>query len=156
MKMSDADQIAYRAFRYYVKVNIPEVANIPAIVFAIKKLAGKTSTATIKNALKWGREPTIRIVTDLRGSDGKKAFGLYSWGSNVIQVDRALVEEFCAGKGTVVTAHGRKVYLLGATLLHELTHWSDAQDGVDDEVAGDPTNEEGNQFERDVYGGITG
>ncbi len=156
MKMSQEDQTAFKAFRYYVKVNIPEVVQVPAIIFGIKKLAGKTSTTTIKNALKWGNKPTIKIVTDLKGSDGKKAYGLYSWGSDIIQVDRQLVQDFCNGSGVVETMHGRKVYLVGATLLHELTHWADAQDGVDDEVAGDPTNEEGEQFERDVYGGITG
>ncbi len=42
----------------------------------------------------------------------------------------------------------------GVTLLHELTHWADAQDGVDNPVPGDPTNEEGMAFERDIYGKV--
>ena len=64
------------------------------------------------------------------------------------------VKEFEAGKGLRKTAHGHMVFLVGVTLLHELTHWADDQDGVDDPVPGDPTNEEGEEFERRVYGGI--
>ncbi|PCJ16182.1 MAG: hypothetical protein COB04_11580 [Gammaproteobacteria bacterium] len=42
----------------------------------------------------------------------------------------------------------------GVTLLHELTHWADAKDGKDDPVPRDPTNEEGEAFEIEVYGQI--
>jgi len=52
--------------------------------------------------------------------------------------------------------NGKKVYLVGVTILHELTHWADAQDGVDDAVPGDPSNEEGEAYEKGVYGEVLG
>ena len=64
------------------------------------------------------------------------------------------MKEFEAGKGLRATTSGKQVYLVGVTLLHELTHWADAQDGHDDAVPGDPGNEEGEAFERAVYGGV--
>jgi hypothetical protein len=140
---------------YYVRVNMPDVANVKAIVNQIKKLAGATSNEPIKNAMKWGEEPRLEVVDDLWCA-GVKAYGCYSWGSDVLQIDKDLVDDFEAGKGIVKNAAGKRVYLLGATILHELTHWADAQDGVDDAVPGDPSNEEGNAYEKGVYGKVLG
>ena len=150
----EADIIAkYPKFHYYVRVNMPEVQNVKAIVDQIEKLAGAVSRETIKDSLKYGNDPLIEVVPNLVCA-GVKAFGCYAWGSNVVQVDQNLVDEFEAGRGVVKNAAGKQVYLWGATLLHELTHWADAQDGVDDAVDGDPTNEEGNAYEKGVYGKI--
>ena len=41
-----------------------------------------------------------------------------------------------------------RVYLVGVTILHELTHWGDDQDGVD------RPGEEGEEFEIKVYGKV--
>jgi zincin-like metallopeptidase toxin 3 of polymorphic toxin system len=153
MRMDEATFKAYPKLHYYVRVNMPDVANVKAIVSAIKKLAGTTSRSTIKEALKWGEGPTIEVVSDLVCA-GKKAYGCYAWGSDVLQIDEDMVKDFEAGKGVVKNAAGKRVYLVGATLLHELTHWADAQDGTDDPVAGDPSNEEGNAYEKAVYGKV--
>jgi len=154
MKLDAATIKKYPKLNYYLRVNMPDVAEVKAIVSQIKKLSGKTSRATIKNALKWGTKPTIKLVPNLI-CDGDKAYGCYSWGSNTLQIDEQLVKDFEAGKGVVKNAAGKRVYLLGATLLHELTHWSDAQaGGYDDPVPGDPLNEEGNAFEKGVYGKV--
>lgn len=155
MKMS-ADTIKkYPKLHYYVRVNIPEVAEVNAIISNIKKLAGKTPRKTIKEALVWGKKPTIKVVPNLVCA-GVNAYGCYSWGSDEIQIDEDMVKDFEAGKGVVKTKNGKRVYLVGVTLLHELTHWADAQDGVDDAVPGDPSNEEGNAYEKGVYGKILG
>ena len=153
MTMDEQTIKDYPKMHYYVRVNMPEVANVSAIVGAVQKLSGKTSSQTIKEALKWGNQPTIQVVDNLICA-GKKSFGCYSWGSNVLRVDKALVEQFEAGGGLVKKTNGKRVYLLGVTLLHELTHWADAQDGVDDAVSGDPSNEEGNAYEKAVYGKV--
>lgn len=153
MKLDEATIKAYPRTHYYVRVNMPEVANVNAIVSQIRKLAGKVSSQTIKNALKWGQGPTISVVPNLICA-GDKAYGCYAWGSNVIEVDEALVKDFEAGKGVVKNAAGKRVFLLGVTLLHELTHWADAQDVTDDPVPGDPGNEEGNAYERGIYGKV--
>lgn len=155
MKMS-ADTIKkYPKLHYYVRVNIPEVAEVKAIISNIKKLAGKTPRKTIKEALAWGKGPTIKVVPNLVCA-GVNAYGCYSWGSDEIQIDEGMVKDFEAGKGVVKTKNGKRVYLVGVALLHELTHWADAQDGVDDAVPGDPSNEEGNAYEKAVYGKILG
>jgi len=75
-------------------------------------------------------------------------------GGNEIQIDEKLVRIFESGKDLRPMKNGAKVSVAGVTLLHELTHWADAKDGVDDLVPGDPTNEEGNAFELEVYGKI--
>jgi hypothetical protein len=103
--------------------------------------------------LKWGNAPQINVVSGLVCA-GVEAFGCYTWGSDEISIDEDMVKDFEAGKGKVKKTDGRLVYLVGATLLHELTHWADAQDGVDDPVPGDPTNEEGNAYEKAVYGKV--
>jgi hypothetical protein len=153
MKMDEATIKKYPKLHYYVRVNMPEVAYVNAIISAIKKLAGTTSRATIKDALKWGNAPQINVVSNLECA-GDKAFGCYTWGSDEISIDEDMVKDFESGKGKVKKTDGKLVYLVGATLLHELTHWADAQDGVDDPVPGDPTNEEGNAYEKAVYGKV--
>lgn len=153
MKMAEATIKAYPKLHYYVRVNMPEVTNVKAIISQIKKLAGATSRDTIKTALKWGSGPTIEVVPNLVCA-GVNAYGCYAWGSDVLQIDEAMVKDFEAGKGVVKNAAGKRVYLVGATLLHELTHWADAQDGTDDPVKGDPSNEEGNAYEIGVYGKV--
>ena len=155
MKLTEDVIKQYPKFHYYVRVNIPQVAEVNAIISTIKKLAGKTPRETIKNALAWGKEPTIKVVPNLQCA-GDDAYGCYEWGSDEIQIDEDLVKDFEAGKGLVTTKQGKLVYLVGVTLLHELTHWADAQDGIDDAVPGDPSNEEGNAYEKAVYGKVLG
>jgi hypothetical protein len=155
MWMDDQTIQDHPKMHYYVRVNMPEVANVKAIVSQIKKLAGATSNETIKNAMKWGEEPRLEVVDNLQCA-GAKAYGCYAWGSDVLQIDKDLVDDFEAGKGVVKNAAGKRVYLLGATILHELTHWADAQDDFDDPVPGDPSNEEGNAYEKGVYGKVLG
>ena len=153
MRMNAATIKSYPKLHYYVRVNLTDAGNVAAIVKQIKKLAGATSRQTIKDALKFGKGPKINVVANLMCAN-VKAYGCYTWGSDEIKIDEQLVKDFEAGKGLVKNASGKRVYLLGATLLHELTHWADAQDGVDNPVPGDPTNEEGNAYEKGVYGKV--
>ncbi len=69
-------------------------------------------------------------------------------GSQELRVNRKMVEEFEAGRGKRPTPDGREVYVLGVTILHELIHWGDDQDGVDRPA------EEGEEFEKTVYGAV--
>ena len=87
-------------FHYYVRVNIPEVAEVNAIISQIKKLSGKTTRKTIKDALKWGQGPTIEVVPNLICA-GVVSYGCYAWGSDVLQIDEDVVKDFEAGKGLV-------------------------------------------------------
>lgn len=153
MQLGPGVKSTYPKFHYYVRVNIPQVAHVESIIKVIKRYAGKTSRATIIRALRWGVGPTVQIVPGLVCA-GVIAYGCYPWSSNKIQIDRALVAAFEAGTDMRATKSGRLVHVAGVALLHELTHWADAYDGHDEPVPGDPTNEEGEAFERDVYGKI--
>lgn len=154
MKMSPADIAAHPKFHQYIKNEMPKMVHVNPIISAIKKFSGATSRFSIKQALTWGTEPSIEIVTSLH-CDAVSAYGCYPvWGGNKIQIDRNLVRAFEAGRDKRLTTSGLLVSVAGATLLHELTHWADAKDGFDNPVPGDPLNEEGNAFELEVYGKI--
>lgn len=145
MQMTKEDIKNHKKLYQYVSCQIPLVANVGVIVSAIKKLAGTIERSKITTALKWGHGPMLKIVDFPKGQYGEFSPGV---GSNELRIGRAMVEKFEKGKGLVTAPNGKKVYLLGVTILHELTHWADDQDGVD------TLGEEGNQFEDLVYGGF--
>jgi hypothetical protein len=143
MQMSGGDINTYKKFHQYVSVAIPEVAKIDVIIKSIQKFSGTISMAKIKEALEWGKGPMIKIVV-------MDDYGQFSpgQGSQEIRLQKAMIEDFEKGKGLRKTTSGKLVYLAGVTILHELTHWADDQDGVDTE------GEEGEHFERAIYGKI--
>jgi hypothetical protein len=142
MKMSAADQASFPKLKYYVRHNLPEVANVPIIRGAMLEIA-QLNHSKLKAALAWGNEPTLK-VTILTGAVGEFTPDI---GSNEIRLDTRMVQEFEAGRGLRNAKAGR-VFLVGVTILHELTHWGDDQDGVD------RPGEEGEEFEIKVYGKV--
>jgi len=142
MKMSQADIKKYPKLAYYVRVNIPEVIKVPSIVNAFKTIGG-IDRITLRTALTWGSGPTIKITT-LVNAIGEFTPDIHS---QEIRISRQIVEEFEAGRGKRVARAGN-VYLVGVTLLHELIHWADDQDGID------RPGEEGEEFERAIYGSV--
>lgn len=143
MKMSRTDIAKYPLFHQYVSVALPTVQYVKPIIDTIQKLAGKTPRATIIEGLQWGKGPMIKIVPSLPGANAQTA-----WGSDIIELNVNRVTSFETQTGHLGrNKNGQLVYLVGVTLLHELTHWADAKDGVDD-----APYEEGDQYEMDVYG----
>ena len=142
MKMSAADQASFPKLKQYVRYKLPEVANIPIIRAAMLEIA-QLNHSKLKAALAWGNEPTLK-VTILSGAVGEFTPDI---GSNEIRLDTRMVQEFESGRGLRNAKAGR-VYLVGVTILHELTHWGDDQDGVD------RPGEEGEEFEIKVYGKV--
>jgi hypothetical protein len=141
MIMSRADQTRFPKFTKYVRYSLPTVVNVKSIVAGFAKY-GQIDRATLKRALTWGNQPTIVIkpLVDAIGEfDG-------SVDANVINIETRIVEEFENGHGFRKNKWGANVYLVGVTLLHEMIHWADNLDGTDF------PDEEGEQFERDVYG----
>ncbi len=137
MKLSKADEKTYPGLRQYVKGSLPSVINIPKIVNAIKAY-GQLSKPQLKRALTYGKTPTLKVVAM------PKICGEFSPGlaprSNELRISRALVRQFEASGGSK-----RLTLLVGATILHELTHWGDDRDGSDH------PEEEGNMFEKQAY-----
>ncbi len=141
MKMLNADIVVYKKFASYVKNELPKVATNKIIAKALLEI-GQLDGPTLKRALEWGSGPDIKItgLVDAYGEftpDEK---------SNEIRIDTKVVSDFEAGRGWRRTKSGKKVALAGVTLLHELAHWGDDQDGIDRE------GEEGEEFETRVYG----
>ncbi len=145
MRMSLADQVAYPKFARYVKNEIPKVADNKYIAAAFRKY-GQIDGVAFKNALKWENSPVIK-VTHLIGAYGEYTPGI---GSDEIRIQDDIVRDFEAGIGIKKTKSGKSIYLVGATLLHEMIHWADDKDGKD------YPGEEGKLFEKEVYGMIIG
>lgn len=143
MQMSKGDTSKFPKLKKYVSCSIPEVSTVKPIIDAIKKNAGTISETTIKDALVWGQGPMLKVLV-------MSPLGEFSPGisSNELRLQEKMVKEFEAGKGLRKTLSGKLVYLVGVTILHELTHWADDQDGID------TTGEEGELFEKDVYGKV--
>lgn len=141
MIMTRADQTSFPKFTRYVRYSLPAVVDVKSIVAAFAKY-GQIDRATLKRALTWGNEPHITI----REFPG--AIGLFngSVDADEINIHTRIVRSFEDGHGLRRNKWGAGVYLVGVTLLHELTHWADNRDGIDF------PDEEGEQFEKDVYG----
>jgi hypothetical protein len=103
--LAPADMKKYPKLAYYVRVNIPQVINVPAIVKAFKKIGG-IDRPTMKAALHWGALPSI-TVTDLVAALGE--FTPDS-GSNEIPVDTKVVKDFGAGEGVRVAQAERTLF----------------------------------------------
>lgn len=97
----------------------------------------------LRGALARNAGPSIK-VTKLVDTFGEFSPGI---GSQELRVDTGVVKEFEAGNGVRVARAGN-AFLQGVTLLHELMHWADDQDGVQ------RSDKEGITFEREVYGKV--
>lgn len=143
MIMTKTDQVTYPKFTKYVRYALPKVVDVKPIVAAFAKY-GQIDRATLKRALAWGNQPSI-VIREI-----DDAIGLFNGAKepNVINIHTRIVKEFESGGGLRKTKWDKNVYLVGVTLLHELVHWADNLDGTDF------PDEEGEQFERDVYGTV--
>lgn len=142
MKMTSSDITTYPKFANYVKNDLPNIISNTSIVRAMQ-VVGQLNRASLISALTWGSGPDIKI-SPLAGACGEYTPGS---GSNEIRIDKNIVLDFEAGRGRKVARAGN-VYLVGATLLHELVHWGDDKDGID------RPGEEGEEYERLVYGSV--
>ena len=131
------DQKKYPKLTEYVKNQLPKVKAIPKIANALLK-NGEIKKKSLPVVLMWGAKPTISVVAMPKNQCGE--FTPNS-SSNEIRISKSLVEDFEKRGGS-----RKSTLLLGATILHELAHWGDDQDGKD--IPG----EEGNMFETAAYG----
>jgi len=152
MNLSAADQTTYPRLTQYVKSALPKVIEVQLIIANMKKY-GNLSAAQLREALKWGSHPTI-IVKDLNvhacGTAGTGAWGCFRpINPTLLEIRKDLVEDFekSLTKGSDnANSKGQIVYVVGATILHELCHWGNNQAGVAEAV------EMGLAFEKATYG----
>ena len=150
MIISAADQVTYPRFTRYVRRSLPSIANVASMRRAFLRFA-QMDRATLQRALAWGNQPTLSIQA-LASPPGSFLNGEFTpdSGSNEIRLNVLLVQAFETGSphqlAVTHNASGQPMPRVGVTILHELVHWGDDQDGVD--FAG----EEGELFEAAVYG----
>lgn len=139
MIMNLMDQKTYPNFKYYIKNDLPKVHSIPKIANALLK-NGEIKKNNLRVVLGWGFQPTIKVVTMPKNQCGEFTPNSKS---NELRISKSLVDEFEKSGGAAKITR-----LVGATILHELAHWGDDQDGKD--IPG----EEGNLFETEAYGSV--
>ncbi|NDR59327.1 hypothetical protein [Aliiruegeria sabulilitoris] len=150
MIVSSADQTTYPRFARYVRRDLPTIANIASMRRAFRRYA-QMDRATLQRALRWGNQPTLNI-TALTSPPGTFRNGEFTPGidSDELRLNVLLVRAFESGSPPNLAytrnAAGTRMPRVGVTILHELVHWGDDQDGID--YAG----EEGELFEVEVYG----
>lgn len=147
MNFSAADRATYPRLYRYIRYSMPTVVNVGVIVSNLRTY-GTLSAAQTREALAWGNEPLV-VITPLGGGQcGVPAANGCFRASNPdrIEIDEERALEFERGDAAAVeqTTAGRRVYVVGTTLLHELCHWGrnkngqpydHGEEGVDFEVA---------------------
>ena len=150
MIIAAADRVLYPRFTRYVRHSLPTIANIGSMRRAFLRFA-QMDRATLQRALAWGNQPTLSIQA-LVSPPGSFLNGEFTpdSGSDEIRLNVLLVDAFETGAPHQLAftrnADGQQMPRVGVTILHELVHWGDDQDGIDF------PGEEGELFEAAVYG----
>jgi len=153
VRISKADQSKYPQLTQYVRNAFPKLIFVPKIVQNMAKY-GALTFAEFKNAVTWNIPPTI-IITDLHnGQCGvPKTYGCFRQvRPTQIEIHIGTINDFERSNSghRDKNKSGKSVYVVGATLLHELCHW-----GNHNNLPKIPELiEMGAQFERDTYGKI--
>lgn len=154
MRLSAADRSTFPQLAEYVRNRMIEVMNVPVIVRNLQRF-GNLTRAEARHALSWGTDPLI-VVKDLSNFQcGVEAANGCFVSSNPqqIELDIGRAQEFesdAYGAGSDRTTAGRRVFIVGTTLLHELCHWGNFMHGVNE------VDEAGIAFEVATYGRNTG
>jgi len=149
MWMTAPQSRLYPKFAAYVRESMPTCKTVPKIIQALKDHGG-LSESQARDALSWGHAPLV-VVADLWDEVAWKSEGNGRFHpSRPYQIDvaehRVTQFETPGAGGTDTTATGARVYIVGATLLHELCHWGLHRAGRTE------VGEAGRAFERAVYG----
>jgi hypothetical protein len=145
--------VTYPQFSYYVRYNIPKLVSVPKIVANVAKY-GNLTLSEFKQAVTWGKGPNI-IITDLHhGQCGvPKAYGCFRHTKpKNIEIHLDVIKDFekATKNHKDKNTTGQYVYVVGATLLHELCHW-----GNHNNVPKIPELiEMGAEFEKYTYGKV--
>lgn len=158
MRMSTTDISQFSKLVEYVRYRMPQVVHVPRIVRNMR-LHGSLRLAELRTALVWGSTPLI-VIADLSAVPAPDGSGLVSANGrfdpakpNQIELDLGRVNQFetdAFGAGSDTTGDGRKVFIVGTTLLHELCHWGNFHHGTAE------ATEQGIEFEVATYGRNTG
>ena len=125
MKMDSIDQGVYPKFAEYVRDFVPRLVRVPSVIRNLERY-GNLTYLEARNALTWGMGPRI-VITDLHhGQCGgrPKAYGCFrSPTPDAIEIHTGVVQDYESTQKTDLNKLGKPVYVVGATLIHELCHW---------------------------------
>ena len=139
VRMLGRDQLDYPHLADWVRNDLPRVPEKPKI-WGVFKEFGQLNSLNALRALRWGGEsPLIRITSLDKG--GKKVNGEFrpehdEW----IFFSKEIADRFEVDHALV-----KARVLVESTILHELVHWGDFKDGIDQ------PGEEGKTFEKAAY-----
>jgi len=126
MKLSRLDEKSYPQFTRYLKANFPKLIHVPAVVSSVGKY-GNLNFPEFTSASRYGTLPEIKITDLYHGQCSvPKAYGCFRNARPAfIEIHAQVVLDFEAASASGIdkNANGRAVYVVGATLLHELCHW---------------------------------
>lgn len=149
MWMSKEQVALYPVFARYVRESMPGCSKVDRILRGLKMYGSLDETAA-RLALSWGHMPLV-VVQDLWDDDKweAEANGIFAPDKPLqIGIAEHRVNQFetPGAGGTDKNAAGKPVFIVGATLLHELCHWGMHHSGLSEK------RETGRAFERYVYG----
>ncbi|GAA5166441.1 hypothetical protein [Viridibacterium curvum] len=145
MRMKNTDMTLYPNFTRCVKNDLPKYAADTEIALAMREIGGLDNAALVR-ALSWNDGPDIAVVANL-GAYGEFTSGAQS---NEIRISQKLVQDYESGMDLRNSFRKGSVHFAVVTLLHELVHWGDDKMGID------RPGEEGEEFERRIYGNVVG
>ena len=135
MQLTRTDEKFYPRLFHYLKNEVPKLIQNIKIAKALLKY-GQIKKSTLSQVLGYGSGPFVKVAP-IMGACGEFSPGV---NSNELRVNASLVARFEQNPNDRVL-----LQTLGATILHELVHWGDDQDGQD------YPGEEGELFEKHVY-----
>ncbi len=145
----------------YIRKEIPLLADNKKIVDSMVKAAhspNRNNTTTpaelrrklLEEGLPWGKGPFVMVVPQKLTVGGAPVEGTYK--NNEIKLaGLGCAWEFEHGRDLYSLKTGKRVYRVGAVLLHELAHWLFAQNSFPVE-----RHEVGSRFELLAYGEYIG
>lgn len=139
MKISAGFQKQYPCLAKWICDNLPKVTNNAKVFKAFQKYA-ELSKLNATQCLTAGTDPTIdfRHMPDANGEFEGGKF------ANTVFLAKTICDKF---ETSAKDAKDKRMHLLvESTLLHEMVHWGDWKDGVDQ------AGEEGKAFEKAAYG----
>lgn len=153
MILSATDQAKYPQFTKYIKLAVPQLISIPVIVLNVSKY-GSIDIKEFREVVTWGKGPTLTIKDLHHGQCGvPKAYGCFRHAKpSAVEIHVGTVVDFekANASHSNTTAKGVAVYVVGATLLHELCHWGN----YNNTPRIPEIKEMGAEFEKATYGKI--
>jgi len=137
MKIAPDFKKPYPKLSAWIEVNIPKVKTNPKVWSAFIKYSELNSSKALL-ALTPGQLPEIHfdVMPRANGQFSGSRF------PNRVYLAKSICEKFEKSDSKNTNMH----ILVESTLLHEMVHWGDWKDGIDQ------AGEEGKMFERAAYG----